>query len=123
MRPEGSHTLKIDLGCNPNLITLSLQINPDAPLYLVRLLGGFVMPNLQQVTLYLSEYPEWYDWLEIDRVLNGQASVCLVEIVLDADPTPSPTFIEYSPLLWSRGILKVTYLPHYRWPVGLSTFE
>jgi hypothetical protein len=86
--------------------------------YLIRLLSSLVTPNLQQVTLYFPEYPnfhEWDCWPEIDRILNGQASVRLVEIVLD-DPTSSSEFIEYSPLLWHRGILKITYLPVEQWP-------
>jgi hypothetical protein len=75
------------------------------------------MPNLQQVTLGFrkySDFREWDDWLEIDRILNGLASVCFVEILLDADPTLK--FIEYSPLLSSRRILKMTYLPVGYWP-------
>jgi hypothetical protein len=88
---------------------------------LIRLLSSLVTPNLQQVTLYFPKYPnfhEWDCWLEIDRILNGQASVRLVKIVLsvDTDPTPSPKFIEYSPLPWSRGILKITYLDINHWP-------
>jgi hypothetical protein len=124
----GSRTDTIDLGSNPNLLTLSLEIDlirgRRAVLpYLIRLLSGLVMPNLQQVTLGFLDYTdflEWDDWLEIDRILNGLASVRFVEILLDADPTPTPTFIEFSPLLWSRGILKITFLPLHQWPIDMN---
>jgi hypothetical protein len=118
-RPEYTvdNPVDIDLDCNPNLLTLSLV--DFTPQYLIRLLSSLVTPNLQQVTLYFNDDPHPYEpdgWLEIDRILNGQASVRLVEIVLAFDPTPSSKFIGYSPLLWSRGILKITYLPFDQWP-------
>jgi hypothetical protein len=121
MCPDGYYTDNIDLSYNPNLLTLSLQHSRHTPQRFVRLLSGLVTPNLQQVTLHLDDDPrphESDDWLEIHRVLNGQASVCLVEIVQNTDPsypTLRRTFAEYFPLLWSRGILKSTYLLRYRW--------
>jgi hypothetical protein len=118
MRPDCSPAVDIDLGCNPNLLTLSLDA--FALQYLTRLLSTLVTPNLQQVTLYFHDYSSCFRerdcCLEIDRILNGQASVHLVEIVLGVDPTLSSKFIEYSPLLWSRGVLKITYLPFDQWP-------
>jgi hypothetical protein len=120
MRPDCTDTVNIDLGCNLNLLTLSMDA--FALQYLTRLLSTLVTPNLQQVTLYFPEYiHEWDCCLEIDRILNGQASVHLVEIVQDVDPRLSSKFIEYSPLLWSRGVLKITYLPYIKWPICLKT--
>jgi hypothetical protein len=124
----GSRTDTIDLGSNPNLLTLSLEIDlrgrgrHGVQPYLI-FLSGLAMPNLQQVTLgflHYTDFLEWNDWLEIDGILNGLASVRFVEILLDADPTATPTFIEYSPLLWSRGILKITFLPLHEWPIDMN---
>jgi hypothetical protein len=89
MRPDCDYTVDIDLGCNPNLLTLSVENSSSTLYFLIRLLSGIVLPNLPQVNLYFEEncsFYEWDCWPEIDRILNGQASVHLVEIVLEADP-------------------------------------
>jgi hypothetical protein len=121
MRPGCSCIADIDLDCNPNLLTLSVENDSSTLLDLTHLLSGNVTPKLKQVTLWFRRYDfspvqEGDDWLEIDHILNGRASVRLLEIVVAADLTPRPTFIERFPLLWARGMLKITYLPVDQWP-------
>jgi hypothetical protein len=119
MRPEAEYEPyndNVDLSCNPNLLTLSLDMhlsNGTLP-YLIRLLSSLVARNLQQVSFHLWDQldsHQWVHWLEIDRILNDKASDRFeeVEVELLDDPTRTSAFVEYSPLLWSRGILKVTY--------------
>jgi hypothetical protein len=126
MRPEAEYEPyepyndNVDLSCNPNLLTLSLKMhvsNGTLP-YLIRLLSSLVARNLQQVSIHLwdrLDSHQWVHWLEIDRILNDKASDHFEEVkvvLLLDDPTRIPAFVEYSPLLWSRGILKVTHA-HY----------
>jgi hypothetical protein len=119
MRPEAEYEPyepyndNVDLSCNPNLLTLSLEMylsNGTLP-YLIRLLSSLVARNLQQVSFHLSgrlDSHQWVHWLEIDRILNDKASDRFEEVkVVLPDPSQIPGFAEYSPLLWSRGILNV----------------
>jgi hypothetical protein len=110
------HGSYIDLGSNPNLVTLFLWFDPCTPVpqSLIRTLSSLVTPKLQQVTLDFVNYSDsqnWDHWLEIDRILNGLASVRAVKIVLDDNPALTSTFNEYFPLLWSRGILTLQFEP------------